>query len=541
MPTQNGEFMVSTEVILLVISLLFFLSIFACKAGYKFGVPVLLLFLGVGMLCGSDGLGFEFQNMQVAQAISTVALCIILFSGGMDTKIEDIKPVMAQGLVLSTVGVLLTAVLTGVLIPLVFQGSGFISVQFPLLSALLLASMMSSTDSASVFSILRSKGLALKHNLRPMLELESGSNDPVAYMLTLTFISMINVGGEPDILSAVGMLIMQLVIGALVGFILGKLFVWMINAVNIDNASLYPIMVLTVCIFMFSAAHFMGGNSYLAVYIGGLVLGNSRMVHKRSSINFFDGIAWLSQLVMFLTLGLLVNPHELIDVAIPGLIISVIMILITRPLSVFICLLPFRKMETKDKVFISWCGLRGAVPIVFAIFALSEHVPGAQIMFNIVFCCTLVSLIVQGTSLSFMAAKLDLIDQSEGLRSVKDFDLEFSEEMKSTMTELTINDQVLKTGNKLLNLGLPENTLAVMVKRGETFFIPKGNTELQLDDKLLLITNNSQELMETFVNMGIDPAQGPIEARPGMLEEFMNLTGDIKGKLKWPRKNNSAT
>lgn len=493
---------IAIEFGLLTLAILFFLSILAGKAGYKFGVPALLLFLAVGMLFGSDGLGIQFENIQIAQTVGTIALCIILFSGGMDTKLEDIKPVIWQGVVLATLGVLLTALMTGVAIWFVL-GKTMPAAGVGLLASLLLASTMSSTDSASVFSILRSKGLHLKNNLRPMLELESGSNDPMAYVLTITLIAIVGSDSQPDYLMASLNLVLQLVIGGLAGYFLGKLAVWTINHLDIDNRSLYPILVFTFCIFIFSFTYFIKGNGFLAVYIGGLVIGNSRFVHKRSALNFFDGMAWMSQLLMFLTLGLLINPNELVPIIVPGLIISLLMILVTRPLSVFISLLPFRKMPVKDKVFVSWVGLRGAVPIIFAIMVLAADIPNADLMFNIVFFCTLVSLVVQGTSLSQMARWLDLAEEPEKIKGLKNFDVEFSDEIKSITSELKITAQALEKGNHLMDLRLPEKTIVVMVKRDGLFFVPNGKTVLMENDKLLIITDDYQALKETALQLGI--------------------------------------
>ncbi len=495
----------AVETVLLGISFLFFLSILASKAGYKFGVPLLLLFLGVGMVCGSDGLGISFSSLPLAQGVGTVALCVILFSGGLDTKISDIRPVLAPGLVLATLGVVLTAFLTGLLIHLLFNIPAFGTIPLSLMASLLLASTMSSTDSASVFSILRGKGLILKHNMRPMLELESGSNDPMAYMLTVTLIGLVGQGSEPDYGAAVLELVTQFAVGTLAGFVFGKFFVWLINRLRIENASLYPIAVLTACIFVFSASYYMGGNSYLAVYIGGVVVGNSRFVHKRSSVNFFDGLAWLSQLLVFLTLGLLVNPHELVPLILPGLVVSLLMIFFTRPVSVLLCLAPFRDITFNCKKFIAWVGLRGAVPIIFAIQTLAADVPHARFIFNIVFICTLVSLVVQGTTLAWMAGKLNLLDTPDELGKVKDFDMEFSDEIKSVLAEVTITGQILNYGDKLLNLPLPENCLAVLVKRGDAYFVPSGKTELTLGDKILLISDEKDSLVEALSQMGVTP------------------------------------
>jgi cell volume regulation protein A len=493
---------ITVEAVLLVMSILFFVSILAGKAGYKLGVPVLLLFLTVGMLSGTDGLGIEFENFHIAQTIGTVALCIILFSGGMDTKISEVRPIVAQGVVLATAGVLLTTIFTGLMIWMVFRMTE-IGEQAGLLTALLLAATMSSTDSASVFAILRSRGIHLKNNLRPLLELESGSNDPMAYMLTITLIGIIQNGAETNYWIIALKTLSQLIIGAGAGFVFGKLAVRVINRIRIDNASFYPILVFTSCIFIFSLTYFIRGNGYLAVYIGGLVIGNARFVHKRSSMNFFDGLAWLSQILMFLTLGLLVNPHELIPVIIPGLIISFIMILVTRPASVFLSLLPFRKMTFREKSFISWVGLRGAVPIIFAIIPLAEQVPHARFIFNIVFFCTLVSLIVQGTTLSWVARLHKLADKPREYKKLKEFDIEFSDDIKSVTTEISVVAQTLNKGNRLMDMPLPDKTLVVMVKRDQMYFVPTGNTVLQVNDKLLVITDDQEALMETYRNMGI--------------------------------------
>lgn len=337
-----------------------------------------------------------------------------------------------------------------------------------------------------------------------MLELESGSNDPMAYMLTITLIEIIQVGEDPNYWLVAGKILMQLIIGAAAGYLLGKFAVRVINRLNMDNGSLYPILVLTFCIFIFSFTYFIQGNGYLAVYIGGLVIGNSRFVHKRSALKFFDGLAWLSQILMFLTLGLLVNPRELIPVIVPGLIIGVIMILVTRPLSVFISLLPFHKMSFKAKSFISWVGLRGAVPIIFAIIPLAQGVPHARFIFNIVFFITLLSLVVQGTTLTQVAKWLGLADNPQQYKGLEEFDFEFSDEIKSVTSELSINAQALKHGSLLMNLPLPEKTLVVMVKRNDRYFIPTGNTLLHEGDKLLIITDNQDALAQTYQSMGIE-------------------------------------
>lgn len=493
---------VQIELQLLVLSVLFFLSILAGKASSRFGIPALLLFLSVGMIFGSDGFGIQFENIQIGKNIGTLALCIILFSGGLDTKINEIRPIIKQGVILATLGVFLTAFFTGILVWWIL-GMSMKSAGIGLLTSFLLASTMSSTDSASVFSILRSKGLHLKNNLRPMLELESGSNDPMAYILVITLIEVIKLNAVPNYWIVALQVIVQLIIGALVGYGMGKLSVYLINQIKIGNDSLYPILVLTLCIFIFSLTYFVKGNGYLAVYVAGLTIGNGKFMHKRSSLKFFDGLAWLSQLIMFLTLGLLVNPRELVPIIVPGLIISFSMIFITRPLTVFLSLLPFRKMPFRDKTYVSWVGLRGAVPIIFAIFPLTEGVPHARLIFNIVFFCTLVSLLVQGTSLPIIAKWLKLAERPGNIRKLLNFDVDFSDDIKSIVTEIEINKETISDGNKVMDLPIPEETLVVMINREKHYFIPKGNTVLMERDKLLIITGNKNSLQETLENLKI--------------------------------------
>ena len=493
----------SLEFILLLGSVLFFISMVVGKAGHKFGIPVLLLFLGVGMLFGQDGFGLDFENIQAAQIIGTVALSIILFSGGLDTKFFEIKPIILPGIVLATLGVVLTALFTGLFIW--WLSAALIpSLGIGLTTALLLASTTSSTDSASVFGILRSRGTILKNNLRPMLELESGSNDPMAYMLTVTLISIINAGGI-SFWNVALMVIVQLVVGAVVGYYFGKLAVVLINKIRLDNGALYPILLFTLGMFVFSLTYFLKGNGYLAIYISGLVIGNSKFVHKRTSMRFMDGLAWMSQILLFLTLGLLVTPRELLspNVLLPGLIISFFIILVARPLTVYLCLAPFKRVSNRDKAFVSWVGLRGAVPIIFAILTLAAEVPHARWLFNIVFIITLVSLILQGTFLNRVASWLKLSKQPVQYRDLEDFDVEFSEEIKSAMTEILITDETIKHGENLMEMPLPSKTLAVMVKRGERYFIPTGQTKLCVGDKLLVISDDEQALKETYRSMGI--------------------------------------
>ena len=399
---------------------------------------------------------------------------------------------------LATFGVLATTFITGSFIYILFDVlSDKISLTYP--EALLLAAVMSSTDSASVFSILRSKGVYLKERLRPTLELESGSNDPMAYMLTLILIEVITSGGM-NIAEAGLSLVIQLAVGALMGYLLGRVSVWIINKINIDNESLYPILLLSSAFFTFTATTLCKGNGYLAVYLAGLVVGNAKIVHKKSMGTFLDGFTWLWQIVMFLTLGLLVNPHEMLPVTGVGILVGVFMILVARPISVFLSLIPFKHYSFKGKCYISWVGLRGAVPIIFATYPLIAEIPHARMFFNIVFFNPILSLVIQGTTVTAAANWFGMVDEPE---RKDEFGIELPEEIKSAMSEIDITPAVLSHGNKLMELTLPNHTLAVMVKREGRYFIPKGNTELQERDKLLIISDNDEALLQAYESLGV--------------------------------------
>ena len=496
------------EFILLILSLLFFISIFADKIGYKYGVPALLLFLVVGVIFGSNttasvlGTNSLEIDTDTAQALSTVAMCIILFTGGLETKLNDIRSVLLPGITLATLGVLLTCAITGVIIYYIFSWlNALVTVSIWL--ALLMAATMSSTDSASVFSVLRTNGIGLKHNLRPLLELESGANDPMAYVLTTTLIGVVlsvntfvGLTRPVDSLPIIQTIVVQLVMGTVLGLAFGEGLVQLMRRVKLGNESLYPVMILTACIFIFSITYYLEGNTYLAVYVGGLIIGNNKFTRKRQTKSFFNGLTWLSQLAMFLMLGLMVDPAELFRyrVWIPCLIISIVMIFISRPLAVWLCMLPFRRQfGQRDRIMLSWVGLKGAVPIIFAIMCKANGIPYADLIFNVVFLCTIVSLLIQGTTLTNMAKKLALDTPGRESRSLEHFDLDLPDEIQSSAREVEVTDHLLSKGNTPREIDLPPHTLIVMVRRGEDFFVPTGSSELQVGDQLLVISDTDAE------------------------------------------------
>lgn len=483
--------MITAENILLVGSILIFTSILISKTGYRFGIPTLLLFLVVGMLFGSDGLGIQFNSATDAQFVGMIALSIILFSGGMDTKIKDIQPVMKQGILLSTVGVLLTTALTGGFIYYI-SGWNSTNIQLPLLTSMLLAATMSSTDSASVFSLLRSQRMNLKQNLRPMLELESGSNDPMAYMLTIVLIQVISSGSQLSLALVAKDLFVQFLVGGVIGYAFGKFASWLVNKIELPNSSLYPILLLSLVFITFTTTDLLKGNGYLAIYIAGVVVGNSRLAFRKEIGTFMNGMTWLFQIIMFLTLGLLVNPHEMVDIIGVALLIALFMIIVARPISVFACLLPFRNITNKARLFISWVGLRGAVPIIFATYPVIAKIEGSHQLFNIVFFITLLSLVIQGMSISKMAKwlHLDLPEEKEG----NDFGVELPDEIDSSLHDITLTAEMLLNGNRLSEMRIPKGSLVMLVKRGHEFLIPNGQLELHEGDKLLFITENKPEV-----------------------------------------------
>ncbi|KAA3140842.1 potassium/proton antiporter, partial [Alistipes onderdonkii] len=442
----------------------------------------------------------SYRSVEMTQFVGMIALCIILFTGGMDTKFSEIKPIIGPGVVLATVGVVMTAFVLAGFVWLVAPWLGF---EIPFALALLLASTMSSTDSASVFSILRSKKQGLKQNLRPLLELESGSNDPMAYMMTILLISVVsNTSSGVGLGMSVVFFVVQMVVGALSGYLIGRLAVWTINRIKLANHSLYSVLLLAFIFFSFAFTDLIKGNGYLAVYLSGLVIGNHKLEQKRPLTVFFDGFTWLMQIVMFLTLGLFVNSNELLEprVLILGGLVGAFMILVARPLTVFTCLLPFRKFTTKARLYVSWVGLRGAVPILFAIYPLMAHVENAGLLFNVVFLGTIISLLVQGTTVSGMANLLGLAYEERESA----FSVDMHQDMKSALTEVEVNETMLESGHTLKDITLPENTLVMMVCRDGEYFVPQGKTELKLGDKLLVISDRSEELATTYKDMGID-------------------------------------
>lgn len=485
---------INSENILLIGSILLFISLLAGKTSYKFGVPTLIFFLIVGMLAGSEGIGgIYFDDPKIAQFIGVVALNFILFSGGLDTSWQAIKPVLWQGIVLSTVGVLLTAVSLGVFV--------WWLTDLTIYEGLLLGAIVSSTDAAAVFSILRSKNLALKSNLRPTLELESGSNDPMAYILTIAFTGLV-INQDQSIISIVPLFLKQMILGGGLGLLFGRLNKWIINYIKLDFDGLYPALLIAMMFFTFASTDFVGGNGFLALYLSAVYLGNQELIHKRTIIQMFDGFAWLMQIVLFLTLGLLVFPSQIVPIIGIGLIISLFLIFVARPFSVFLSLLPF-KMRNRRRWYISWVGLRGAVPIVFATYPLLAGVEKANMIFNIVFFISVTSVLIQGTTLSIIAKWLHVALPAAAKRRTTT-DLLLNDGVKSVVEEFLLTKDSPCIGKKVIDLEFPKTALIAMIKRDGKYIIPKGITVLQPNDYLTVLSETKDSSVLVHKCLGLN-------------------------------------
>ncbi|WP_373710150.1 potassium/proton antiporter [Kaistella sp.] len=471
------------ENILLVGSLLLIISIIAGKTTYKFGVPVLLLFLGIGMLAGSDGIGgINFDNPKIAQFIGIVSLNFILFSGGLDTNWSSVKPILKEGMILSTLGVLLTALSLGTFV--------YFVTDFTIYESMLLGSIVSSTDVAAVFSILRSKSLALKSNLRPTLELESGSNDPMAYVLTIVFLTLV-INQDQNFSSVIFLFLKQMVFGGILGFGFGKVSKIIINRINLDFQGLYPVLVIALMFITFSATDFIGGNGFLAIYICAVYLGNQDLIQKKTILKMYDGLAWLMQIVLFLTLGLLVFPSQIIPHFGIGILISLFLIIVARPVSVFLSLL-FFKMKLRRRLYISWVGLRGAVPIVFATYPLLAGIDKANMIFNIVFFISVTSILIQGTTLSIVAKWLRVALPEEA-KKISETDKLILELPKSSLQEFEIPPDFFAVNKRIVDLDFPTSAFIIMIKRNGKFIRPGGSTKIEVNDTLMIIADDQND------------------------------------------------
>ena len=468
------------EYLLIGASILLLISVLVSKISDRYGVPALLLFLILGMLAGSDGPGgIYFDDPALAQSIGILALVLILFSGGLSTEWEQVRPALKEGALLATFGVLITALVVGLFASFMLD--------LELIEGLLLGAIVSSTDAAAVFSVLRSKNVDLKGKLKPLLELESGSNDPMAIFLTVGLIQLISHPGLP-LVSLLGLFFQQMLLGAVLGLGMGRAMLWLINRIQLGYEGLYPVLTLALMFLTFGVTDALGGSGFLAVYLAGIVLGHHDFIHKRSLLRFHDGMAWIMQIAMFLTLGLLVFPSEILPIIGTGLLVAACLMFVARPLSVFLSLLPSR-LNWREKSFISWVGLRGAAPIILATFPLLAGLEQADLIFNIVFFVVLTSVLLQGTSIPFSAKWLK-VDAPSVTKRVYPIEFTPMDGLKSELKELPIPPGSSLAEKAIFELGLPDEFLVILIARENDFIQPSGGTLLKAGDTLLVLSDS---------------------------------------------------
>lgn len=497
--------MYTIEQVILLAAILILAGIFSSKVSARIGLPVLVLFLIIGMLAGEQGIGgIVFNSPNGAYALGSLALAMILFDGGLQTPFESVKKVWKPASLLATFGVLITAIATGAAATYILD--------LPLLEGMLIGAIVGSTDAAAVFSQLRNAGVNLNLRLKSLLEIESASNDPMAIFLTVGLLGVLMGGNElgvdlvggkegPGIGSLLQLFVMQMGIGAVVGVAVGWLAIKAINKVSLNASGLYPVMVAAFGLLSFGIAANIGGSGFLAVFISGVIIGNSSFAFQRSTFLFHDGLAWLSQIAMFVVLGLLVTPKSVFGVWQEGLLIAMVLILIARPLAVMPFMKPFG-FNLRESVLVSWVGLRGSVPIILAIFPLVYGLPGADLIFNVVFFVVLISAIVQGSSLAWVAKKLGLTEQPPAAPAAM---LEISSlgHMDAEIVQYMLGDNPRAAGRRISQMALPTNIVVAMITRGKEVIMPRGSTLLQAGDHLFVILKHN---LRPFVDSAFSEA-----------------------------------
>ncbi|CUP03282.1 MULTISPECIES: potassium/proton antiporter [Clostridium] len=519
--------------IMIICGLVLLISITSTKILYKFGVPILLIFIMLGMLFGSDGIvGIYFNDYQLTNKIATVALIFIMFFGGFGTNWSMAKPVAIPSILLSTLGVVFTAGLTGVFCFLVFKTT--------LLEGLLIGSIVGSTDAASVFAILRSQRLNLKGSIASMLELESGSNDPCAYMLTTIVLGIMSNSNNGNIFI---MVLSQILLGGMVAVVLAKLSIYLLRHFKFEIEGFYPIFMTAIAVLAYSLSEHLGGNGYLCVYITGIIIGNAKIPHKKSIFQFLDGISWLMQIMLFFLLGLLAFPSKIPSVIGKGILISIFMILVARPVAIFSILYWF-KVPIKQQIFIAWVGIRGAASIVFAIFAETYGVSMNNDIFHIIFFIALFSVVVQGTITPKLAKKLDLIDNEESV--FKTFN-DYKEDKSTSLVEFTIDEHNIIANKTIMDANIPEDILVVMIKRNGDVFVPNGSTEVLPGDILVLSGNKLKHFNEYHEDKSTTLTEFSVEENSSLINKSIkdaNIPDDVlivmikrKGEVLVPNGN----
>ena len=458
--------------LMLCCGLILLICITSSKVLYRFGVPLLLIFIFLGMIFGV--MVIDFSDFQLTGKIASIALVFIMFYGGFGTNWSMARPKAAPSILMSTLGTIITFFITGVFVYLIFKIS--------FLESLLIGAVVSSTDAASVFAILRSQKLNLEGSLASLLEVESGSNDPVACMLTLIILTLM---GGGTVMNLIPLVISQRLIGVMIGTLIAMASIYLIRHANFEIESFYVIFIIAIAIISYSLSEWMGGNGYLSVYISGIIIGNSKIPHKKTLVHFLDGVSWIMQIILFFILGLLANPLELPKVIGKSVVISLGIIFIARPISVFLVLKKF-DFNTKEKLFIAWVGLRGAASIVFAIFALNYGISINNDIYHIIFFIALISVGVQGTLIPIIAKRLELLDNNRPV--LKTFN-DYVEEKNTKVMEVKIEGSCRLINKSIMDANIPEEILIAMIKREGEIIIPKGASIIKEGDILVVVGN----------------------------------------------------
>ncbi len=470
---------VDGDPLILAAALLLIGGVLLSKTSSKFGVPGLLLFLGLGMLAGSEGVfDIEFNDFELASQFGIVALAFILFSGGLDTKFAQIRPVLAPGLTLASLGVLISALTLGGLASLILP--------IDLAEGMLLGAVIASTDAAAVFSILRSRGVPLPPKVRSLLELESGSNDPAAVFLTTGIITLIT-ADNPSIPLLIGSFFVQMGLGLVLGYVAARGLVILINRLRLDFDGLYPVLTFGFVLLLYEGVTFVGGSGFLATYVAGVTLADREFLHRRSLERFHDSLAWLFQISMFVLLGLLVFPSDLPPVAGEAIVVALLLIFVARPLAVAVTLLPFR-YPWREVAFVSWVGLRGATPIILATFPVTEGIAGANVVFDVVFFVVISSVLIQGTTIPLVAKRLK-VTAEEAPTSRTTFDAAIAGLEGPELHTVRVLDNAPAAGETVVNMQLPQGVLIVLVRRDRESFMPQGGTTIYAGDELLVLAD----------------------------------------------------
>lgn len=494
--------MLTIEQLILLTSILILLGIFSSKLSARLGLPMLVMFLFIGMLAGEDGIGqIAFNNVNVSYAVGSLALALILFDGGLQTSVKSIRLVWKPAFTLATFGVLVTAGITGLAAAYILG--------IPLLEGLLLGAIVGSTDAAAVFSLLRNAGIYLNERLQSTLEIESATNDPMAIFLTVGLLQLLmnqQASGSELLL----LFINQMGIGTLVGLSVGWLSIKIINKIKLLATGLYPVLVAACGLLSFGIASNLQGSGFLSIFVTGVVIGNARFVFQRNTFLFHDGLAWLSQIIMFVMLGLLVNPSSLLEVWFEGLVIALVLTFIARPIAV-VPVLKLFGFNREEITLVSWVGLRGSVPIILAIFPFIYGLPGANLIFDVVFFVVLISATLQGSTLPYVARKLNLM-QPPPLLPAATLDITAVDQIDADLVEYTLGEDCSAVDRRLSQLALPDQTVIAMITRGKSVLPPRGSTKLLANDHLFVVLKPENRLfLERLFSEKISSELTPIE------------------------------